>query len=301
MSIQPEVTRLELACGADHGFVPHSAAMLHSVLSHGGVGEVRVHYLRGADVTAEDEARLEGMVRELGGEISFLQVTDPRASALPTTHLYPTNHWYRIFLPELLISLDKVLYLDADTLVLDSLAPLWETDLGDHYLAAVTNVLQADHFHRPAELGMDDPGLYFNSGVMLLNLAEMRRGGITDRIIEWAGANPQLDWPEQDAMNVAMAGRRLKLHPRWNCMHSVLRFPWAAYAFGYEAIEEARRKPAIRHYEGPLMNKPWHFLAEPEASEPYFAHRRETPWPEVAPEGATPRNRLRRLRRRLSA
>jgi len=84
-------------------------------------------------------------------------------------------------------------------------------------------------------------------------------------------------------------------------MHSVLRFPWAAYAFGYEAVEEARRNPAIRHYEGPLMNKPWHLLAEPEVSEPYFAHRRQTPWPDVTREGVTPRNRLRRLRRRFSA
>ena len=290
---------MHLACGANHAYLPHSAAMLHSVLADGGVGDVHVHYLKGADVTPDDEARLGGMVRRLGGEISFLEVTDPRASALPTTDLYPVNHWYRVFLPDLLSGLEKVLYLDSDTVVLDSLAPLWETDLEGHYLAAVTNVLQADHFHRPAELGMAEPGLYFNSGVMLLNLAEMRRGGVTDRIIEWAEANPRLDWPEQDAMNVAMAERRLGLHPRWNCMHSVLRFPWAAHAFGYEAIEEARDKPAIRHFEGPLMNKPWHILSEPQMSEPYFAHRRQTPWPEVAREGATPRNRLRRLRRRL--
>src|SRR3712207_7320793 len=56
------------------------------------------------------------------------------------------------------------------------------------------------------------------------------------------------------------------LFPSPTLSRSVLRFPWAAYAFGYEAVEEARRNPAIRHYEGPLMNKPWHLLAEPEVS-----------------------------------
>ena len=65
--------------------------------------------------------------------------------------------WYRIFLPELLPDVDRVLYLDADTIAVDSLAPLWEIDLDDSYLGAVTNVFQANHVHRPAELGLAGP------------------------------------------------------------------------------------------------------------------------------------------------
>src|SRR5437879_3158835 len=80
------------------------------------------------------------------------------------------SHWYRIFLPELLPELDRVLYLDADVIVVDSLIPLWNVDLSEDYLAAVTNVFQAAHVHRPVELGLAGPRAYFNSGVMVLNL-----------------------------------------------------------------------------------------------------------------------------------
>ena len=72
--------------------------------------------------------------------------------------------WLRIFLPELMPDADKVLYLDADTLAVDSLAPLWDTDLSGHALGAVTNVFQHNHVQRPAELGLSGPEVYFNSG-----------------------------------------------------------------------------------------------------------------------------------------
>ena len=276
--------------------------MLHSVLAAGGFAEIHVHYLHGDDVTSAQREPLAQMIRSLGGEISFIAIDREVASRLPTTQDLPTSHWYRVFLPELLPDVDRIVYLDADTVVLESLAPLWETKLGDNCLAAVTNVFQEDHFHLPQRLGLADPSLYFNTGVMVLDLAAMRREGTTDQIVKWALANSErLAWPEQDVTNVVLAERRLELHPRWNCMHSVLRFPWAAYAFGYEAIEAARVKPAIRHFEGPLTNKPWHLLGDPGDRAVYMAHRSQTPWPDLRPEGATPRNRLRLLRRRLSA
>ncbi len=42
----------------------------------------------------------------------------------------PSSLWYRIFLGELMPEVDRVLYLDADTIAVDSLAPLWATELG---------------------------------------------------------------------------------------------------------------------------------------------------------------------------
>ena len=83
-------------------------------------------------------------------------------------------------MPELLPEVERVLYLDVDTLALDDLAPLWRTDLGDAYVGAVTNVFQPDHLFHAAELGIR-PEDYFNSGVLLLDLAALRRDGCAER------------------------------------------------------------------------------------------------------------------------
>lgn len=291
---------LHLTCSSDSRYVPHSAAMLHSALAHGGADGIHVHYVHGRDCSQRDRELLAGMVEENGGQISFLEVDEARAAGLPSWQYISATMWYRIFLPELLPDIDRILYLDVDVIVLDSLMPLWEVDLSEHYVGAVTNVFQANHMGRPAAVGFDDPRCYFNSGVLLMNLQLMRRDGISEELSAYARERAaQLEWPDQDALNAVLGRRRRPLHPRWNCMNSVLRFPWSAYAFGLEAVEDARRNPAIRHFEGPSVNKPWHYLCDGPLREAYLEHRRQTPWPELRLEGTTPANVARRRWREL--
>ena len=172
---------------------------------------------------------------------------------------------------------------------------MWATDLGDNYVGAVTNVLMREHAGRPERLGMAGPGSYFNGGVMLLNLDRWRREDFGPKVRDYALAHPdRVGWADQDALNAMVGEERLHLHPRWNVMNSIVEFPWAADVLGAEAVAEARANPAIRHFEGPFQNKPWHFMCDRGMRELYVAHRRHTPWPEVEYDGATLRNRLRR-------
>ena len=287
--------RLELACAARRDYVPHAAAMLDSVLEHAGM-PVRVSFLHGPDLRARQERKLAEMVDERGGSIRFLEVSPERVAGLRTLDTLPGSHWYRIFLPELLPELDRVLYLDADAIATDSLTPLWRTDLAGNLVGAVTNVFQHDHLDHAPRLGLERTS-YFNTGVMLLDLGGLRRAGVTEEVIRTAAEKRELiGFPEQDAMNVVIRDRRLSLHPRWNVMNSILGFDSAAEVFGERAVAEAREHPAIRHFEGPSVNKPWHLLCERADRELYHEHRRRTPWPRVVPAGLTPANLLQRAR-----
>ena len=273
---------LELACAADRAYAPHTAAMLHSTLEQRGALDVRVHFLHGPAMPRRTKWRLARMVERLGGTIRFLEIPDQRVQGLPAFVGITRTMWYRIYLPELLPDAARVLYLDSDIIAMDSLEPLWAIELGDHLVGAVTNVFLQDPVARarPAALGL--PGLegYFNSGVLLLNLEQMRRDGTTAKVRAFVGSH-ELLFPDQDALNAVMAHRRLSLHPRWNVMSSIIRFPWAQEVLDPKHIEEARRRPALRHFEGPFVNKPWHRDCAEEMREVYFRHRAQTPWPRV--------------------
>ncbi|MCW2967340.1 MAG: ral stress protein, partial [Solirubrobacteraceae bacterium] len=120
---------------------------------------------------------------------------------------------------------------------------------------------------------------YFNSGVLLLHLDEIRRSGeIAELRAVARERGDSLKWPDQDALNLVLGPRRVALHPRWNVMNSVLLFDHAVDVFGERDTEEARRSPAIRHFEGPGANKPWDRGATVPHRELYRAHRRATPW-----------------------
>ena len=288
---------LEVACAAERRYAPHSAAMLHSVLEHSPL-PVRIHYLHGPSFPAGSARRLEWMVRRRGGAIEFVEVGDDQVAGLPVDPLFTSVMWYRILLPELVPDLGRVLYLDVDTVAADDLGPLWATDLGGAYLGAVTNVFfKPEHAGRVARLGLA-PERYFNSGVLLMDLGRLRADGCTARLLEEVrGGGRELEWPDQDALNLVLGSRRADLHPRWNCMNSVMRFPWAEDVFGPKLTAEARARPGIRHFEGPEVEKPWHLMCERAGRELYFRHRRRTPWPIVRRDGVTPRNLARRVKR----
>jgi lipopolysaccharide biosynthesis glycosyltransferase len=297
------MTILHVACAADERYVPHSAAMLHSVLVNRGECDVRLHYLHGPTLPRRLRAKLEQIVVRDGGAIEFHEIADERVVGLPEMAEVTTPMWYRIYLPELLPGVERVLYLDIDTLVLDSLAPLLEIDLLGHHLAAVSNVWEPWNRGRPRGLGLPDAQAYFNSGVLLMNLELMRAEGSTAALHDYATTHrSQLWWPDQDAFNVVLGADRVSLHPRWNCMNSVLTFPHSPAAFGSRAVAEARRHPAIRHFEGPGRNKPWHRGCDQQLRDLYFRHRRETPWPRVELVGEEPRRpRWRRTGQPVSA
>lgn len=294
------MTTLNVACAADAAYAPHSAAMLHSVMSQRGGAELRIHYLHGPGFPERSAERIREMVDGGAAAIDFQQIEDERIAGLPEMEFVTSAMWYRIFLPELLPDVDRVLYLDIDTIALDSLEPLWEIDLAGSYVAAVTNVFyMPSHAERATQLGIE-PGDYFNSGVVLMNLDLMRTDDSSGALLEYATRHAsELAWPDQDTLNVVLGPRRVRLDPRWNCMNSVLTFSWAADVLGAAAVEEARTRPAIRHFEGPTINKPWHYGSESPMRDVYFEHRRQTPWPRVRIEGRTPVAMARRAARRV--
>lgn len=290
---------LHVACAADDRYLPHAAAMLHSVAGRRGALDLHAHVLHpeGLDSTRLD--RLAGMLDGLGAGFTAHPIESSRLLGLPDMlgRGITQTMWLRIFLPELMADEPRVLYLDCDVIALDDLGPLWSVDLGDALVGAVANVWEPWNLGHPERLGID-PADYFNSGVLLLNLDAMRASGATQRLLDHAREHAgDLVWPDQDALNVVLGPGHVALHPRWNAMNSVLAFENAVDVFGEDALAEARARPALRHFEGPTVNKPWHLLADPADAALYRQHRTATPWPRYVPAGLGARNLWRWARR----
>src|SRR5439155_5773186 len=144
-----------------------------------------------------------------------------------------------------------------------------------------------------AALGIDN-GRFFNGGVLLLNPGLMREEPSAARLIRFATERSGLlAWGEQDAMNVVFARRWRSLHPRWNAQNSLWVWSdWAKEVFGAEVLHEATTDPAILHFEGPTLNKPWHYLCEHPWRDVYRDTLARTPWAGTRLEDRTAGTRL---------
>jgi lipopolysaccharide biosynthesis glycosyltransferase len=294
---------VEVACATNTEYLPHCATMLHSLLEQQR-SRVNIHLLPARDVSLDALQRLSAWVEESGARITAHQVPEDRLAGVPDNFSILT--WYRVLLPDVLTDLDRVLYLDCDLIVVDSVDALWKADLSSSLVAAVTTPpfnMEWQLRHCAAH-GIPDVDDVFNAGVMLMNLLEWRRGDWVDRVIDYAVAhadhhraaevnedspresfiymlqNPGrlLNW-DQDALSAVMHDRRLKLDPRWNVQLNFGRGHLFTAELTEKVVAKAQRTPAILHFEGPAGSKPWHPDADPEDRALYWSHRSRTPWP----------------------
>lgn len=181
----------------------------------------------------------------------------------------------------------KVLYLDADTLVLGSLAELEHLDMTGFAVAAVetTYGIVAKWLN---ELGLPAGMPFLNGGVILINPPEWRRQRVTERMIAFLEAfqGPQR-FVDQGGFNAAIAGHFLKLPSRWNMREK-----------DFRCLSHRANSPIIVHFTGAY--KP-NMRGCPHPGTRYFLQlRKRTPYrdrPLLSPGDQRRHNIVRRTRR----
>lgn len=288
-----DADKLHIACAADGKYLPHCAAMLASVFACDAPEKIVVHFMHSPSMDGVSRDQLCNWIKAQGAEADFLAIPDEVVSDLPRIDCIPQIMWYRVMLPRLLPQLDRILYLDADIIAVSSLRPLWETPLEGQWLAAVDNVMEPHVRQHPVQLGLSSENDYFNSGVLLFNLKQMRADDCTARILEFA-RNPKmkLSWPDQDALNIVLATRRVHLHPRWNAQNTLFFCEHGEHTFGKQLMQEAVLEPGLLHFEGYALTKPWSYMCTHPHRDLYWKFRKKTPWPKKIQESFTLANAL---------
>jgi lipopolysaccharide biosynthesis glycosyltransferase len=273
---------VHVAVATDMTYLPWAAVAMLSCQRATAESGMHVHVLHQGDLSEDSQRQFAVMVRDRGGEISYHAVRPEQLDGLPSKGpaLGGYTSWIRILLPQMLPELDRILYLDADTLTVESVRPLWTMPLDGAGLAAVSNVVEPDRQDHVARLGIADARRYFNAGVLVMNLGLMREENTLARIMSCVAARrDELDWFDQDALNLVFADRWHALEPRWNAQNSMWYWgPWAREVFGEEAVRDAVSNPAILHFEGPRVMKPWHYLCQHPYHRRYLRTLAMTPW-----------------------
>lgn len=115
-------------------------------------------------------------------------------------------------LPNIFSDKDRILYIDGDIIVRGDVSPLFQTELGEHYLAAAHDT---GKLYSKNQNVLKYPG-YFNSGVMLLNLKKLREVNATSLLIQAKAAIKGKSLMDQPAFNEVCAKHVLHIHSKWN-------------------------------------------------------------------------------------
>ncbi len=233
----------------DDGYIPFLAVTLESLLDY--ASEDNHYYIRILYTSISDENMFRIKKYEKSNvTIEFVDLNEyimRISNKLYTRDYFSKATYYRLFIPDLYPNLDKIVYLDSDIVLLDDVANLYNIDIGFNLVGAVPDgaVRSVREFQDYVELvvGMSDYKNYFNAGILIMNLEELRKFRFQVKFLYLLDMIKFRVAQDQDYLNRLCKGRVKIIDSAWNTMPGAL-------------PEHRALKAKLVHFN--LSNKPWH-------------------------------------------
>ena len=108
--------------------------------------------------------------------IILMKMEDDVLKDAPTMKRYPKAMYYRIFAAKILPKeVEKVLYLDPDIVIINSLKELYNMDFEGNYFIGCSHIRKTLKDFNKIRLRTKENIEYINSGMLLMNLSVLRK------------------------------------------------------------------------------------------------------------------------------
>lgn len=254
---------LDIAYITDQQFAAQCGISLTSLLSNNSELDIDVYLLNGGINDLEC-----GKFKQICPQIHLIDIHNflEKSSAFQNASGFQPIVYARLLLAEYLPeNIDTVLYLDSDTIIDGSLENLAKIRLKkSQYVAAVPEVympLRTMH----ASIGFEKQDIYYNAGVLLVNLKQWRLERLGKYFIKYLqGRDQPLPFNDQDIINACCKGRFYTLDPTYNMNPNLPYFPvwfikkhfqWFQVIQLEDHYTEMLHSPIIIHFMGD--ERPW--------------------------------------------
>lgn len=241
---------LPIFFAVDDGYMPFLAVTLQSLVDNSSADYYYLIKILYTNISEENKEKIKKYERE-NVNIEFVDLNyyiGKIKDKLYTRDYYSKTTYFRLFIPNLYPQYDKALYLDSDIVLLRDVAELFNIDMGDNLVGgAPDDVIQTyEVFQEYVEkvVGVADYRNYFNAGVLLMNLDELRKYDFQEKFVYSLDKIKFSVAQDQDYLNRLCKGRVKIIDKTWN------RMP-------ISNIEVDEKDLKLIHYN--LAFKPWHF------------------------------------------
>lgn len=245
-----ELKEIPIFFAVDDGYIPFLAVSIQSLIDNSSEKNKYAIKILYTNVSEDNMLRIKKYEKE-NVSIEFVDLNSQLIEIkdkLYTRNYFSNTTYFRLFIPELYPQYDKALYLDSDTSILTNVADLYNEEIGDNLVAAVPDgaVQTIEVFQEYVEkvVGVVDYNNYFNAGILVMNLEELRKYKFQEKFLYLLGAVKFSVAQDQDYLNRLCKGRVKLLENTWDRM-----------PIGGDVVE--RSKIHLIHYN--LAFKPWHF------------------------------------------
>lgn len=251
-------------------------------------------YIMDNHISEENKAKLIEVVNHYGRQLSFVAMPDMKKL---TGQEIDTRRWNistfgRLYMAGVLPqTVHKVLNIDCDTIIVDSIEPLWNMDMTGKVFGGMLECIN-DRYRR--NVGKNNGDYYMNGGIVFLNLDEVRAGDyerkFTDYITKYGSSLAYLD---QDVLNgVVEQDKKLVLPMRYNVLSI---YYYATYKqiqkirrsknafYSKDEYDKAVKKPGLVHFTTCFLDglRPWIKGNQHPYLKRFLAYKEMSPWKDM--------------------
>ena len=255
---------IELAIAFDRNYLLPFYALMASIVDHHPKGCIRIHSIA-TGVEPEELRKIEQYVEQYGHSIRFYEIDQSLVSSFTLNQNWTHAVYYRLLFPFLVPSeLERLLYIDTDTLVVGDLRELFDHPLTGFPVGAVYD----NYVRKNPDIGIDTEGNYFNSGMLLIDLPEWKRQKVSERAFDYLEKYPErISFVDQDALNAVLVDNWYKLDFRFNTLYSYI--PTETSRAG---LDQFLQDKLLLHF---TLQRPWERQCKNRFRHLYFHYLRQ--------------------------
>lgn len=248
--INKQTNEIPIFFTIDDNYAPFLAVALNSAVKNSSPTRRYRAFVLHQGLSSDNTKKLKALERDNFRitispiERSFGAIEDREGNRL-RYDFFTLTIYFRLFIPTLFPEYDKGIYIDSDVVLLDDIAKLYDTEIGDNLIGACQDMSIVDippfvnYTEEAVGVKFDE---YINSGVLLMNLKKLREDGFEEHFLNLLSTyHFDSVAPDQDYINAICNKRIHYLSPEWDFMPN-----------NEKPIME---HPALVHYN--LFSKPW--------------------------------------------
>jgi lipopolysaccharide biosynthesis glycosyltransferase len=258
---------MDIVYASDNNFAWIMGISILSLMENNkNASEIHFHILDGG-IDDDNKNKLFTLIHQYNRNIVFYDIYDivktemgnkkaPRGSIMMFARLFINR-----ILP---VKVKKALYIDCDTLILDSLEELWNTGFDNNVLIAINDCVSNAH-RKWIYLPENVP--YFNSGVLFIDMERWRIQNMDEKINAATERFPKGGpYGDQCILNLALSSNTKLVHPKYNCLPFLWKFSYSelmkvrtpSVYYSEQEIREAVASPVIVHFATFFYSiRPW--------------------------------------------
>lgn len=272
---------LNIAYSCNEGYIEQTGISILSLLENNKnvFDQINIYFI-GKDVITKSINNLKEIADNYNANLVYLDFNELcKDLTIDKTGRHIETVYAKLFFTDLL-NIDRIIYIDSDTIINGSLKEFWEVELNDNLVGGVsTHTVGSKKI-----LGLTDSDVFINDGVVLMNIKKLKEESFKEKFLEciasYNGNPPVLS---EGVINKVCRGRIKVLNPKFNLMSGLITYNYGIFNtpknfYPKEELLEAINNPTIIHFLAGFYNRPWHVDCTHPMKNLYFLYKRRTIW-----------------------